>query len=132
MPIKIETDPATGIRSYTATGELTFAEVHETLRTVYEDVNFQPDAHVLWDLREARTNELSPEEVDRLADFVGQYWGTGGKSKAAFVTSRDVDFGMARMYEQMLAIRSTSVVKVFRDLDEARRWLLADAESSGA
>ena len=38
--------------------------------------------------------------------LVGNKWGTGGKNKAALVVSRQVDFGLARIYEQKLESKS--------------------------
>jgi len=131
MPIHTEIDKDTGIRRHTVTGDLTFATLKETLGTLYQSSEFQPDTNVLWDLRDAK-QALTSKEVDRLADYVGGHWGTRGGSKAAIVVSRDVDFGMARMYEQLLAIHSSSVVMVFRELEDATSWLHENAESSGA
>jgi hypothetical protein len=43
----------------------------------------------------------------------------------AFVTGRDPDFGLARMYE-MLSEQPSTEVRVFRDYDEAVAWARSD------
>jgi len=116
-------DSSTGLRIHTATGELTAADFRAALEAVYESPDFEPGKHGLWDLRAAK-GAISSEEIDQLASFVGSRWGHLGARKIALVVSRDLDFGLARMYEQLLEIQSSIAVMVFRDIEEAKGWLL--------
>jgi hypothetical protein len=77
----------------------------------------------MWDLRDADLTAFSTDDIKSVSGLVKQNWGTSSSSRAALVVSRDVDFGLARMYEQLLDNGSTGDVTVFRDYDEAIAWL---------
>ncbi len=49
--------------------------------------------------------------------------GADGPHKLALVLSRDVAFGMARMYQSLTESNEQNHVGVFRDIDEAKAWL---------
>jgi hypothetical protein len=125
MAIKTHIEPDTGLRRHKVQGKFMLVDIRQTLEAIYSRPDFRPDANVLWDLREA-TPDLSAEDVRQLADFVAKNWGPEGKSKAAFVVSSDYQFGMSRMYEMLLKSQSRNALMVFRDIDDAERWLADD------
>ena len=125
MAIKTHIDPDTGLRRHEVQGKFTLVDIRQTLEAIYSHPDFRPDANVLWDLRDG-TPDMSADDVRQLADFVAQNWGPGGKSKAAFVVSSDYQFGMSRMYEMLLKSQSRNALMVFRDIDDAERWLADD------
>ena len=61
-----------------------------------------------------------------MQDFVGEHVVEGCVAEPLLFVdvSRDLDFGLARMYEQLLEIQSSIAVMVFRDIEEAKGWLL--------
>ncbi len=125
MPIITTIDSEKGIRIHTVTGEVTADDFRTALTKVHTSPDSQSTMNGLWDLR-AATGDFSTVDIDRMADFVGSQWGNIGPHKIALVVSRDVDFGLARMYEQLLEMQSTIELMVFRDSEEATRWLIED------
>jgi hypothetical protein len=125
MAIKTHIDPDTGLRRHEVQGKFTLVDIRQTLEAIYSGPDFRPDADVLWDFRDA-TPDFSADDVRQLAEFVAQNWGPEGRSKAAFVVSSDYQFGMSRMYEMLLKSQSKNALMVFRDFDDAERWLADD------
>ena len=122
MPIEVDIEPVTGFRTYTVRGAITADEVRSTLEKVYALKDINPGASALWDLREADI-KIPTEDARHLSDFVGKLIGEGVGGKAALIVPEDFEFGMARMYETILASQSRKRVKVFRDWGEASSWL---------
>jgi hypothetical protein len=125
MAIKTRIDPDTGLRRHEVQGKFMLADIRQTLEAIYSRPDFRPDANVLWDIRDG-TPDFSTDDVRQLAEFVAENWGPGGRSKAAFVVSSDYQFGMSRMYEMLLKSQSRNALMVFRDIDDAERWLADD------
>lgn len=123
MPITVRIDQEAGIRFTELLGDVTPDEVLSSLREVYTRPDFDPDLNVLWDMRNASVELFRFEEVKYIADFTRGHWGTSGTSRAALVVSQDVHYGLARMFEELFKSRSSSKVMVFRDREEALRWL---------
>jgi len=123
MKFTTDIDKGTALRRHKVIGKLSKNKLLESLGKLYTAPDFQPDMDVLWDLREADLSVFSTVDIELVRDFVGARWGTGGSSRAALVVSRDVDFGLSRMFEMLLESHTTSKVQVFRDMDEALEWL---------
>ena len=109
------------LRVHTSRGELVLEELLETLRSLYESPEFRPEQNSLWDVREARLEGLSSDQVKRIGDLVSGHWGKQAAPKSALVASKDLAFGLARMYEARLESRGQ--VRVFREMEEALSWL---------
>ncbi len=75
---------------------------------------------VVWDFRSAILDVRAPE-VREIARFVLDRQPSSPPPKVAFVIARDVDFGLARMFEVFRQHPSTEV-RTFRDYDEAVSW----------
>lgn len=123
MGITVEHQPELRRRIQTVTGKISLEEIRDVLTGVYGDPSFDPDADVLWDLRDADLAGFSSSDIRRIADLVAGSWSRGGGSRAALVVSGILDFGLARMYEMMLDSRTQGAVRVMTDLDEALAWL---------
>jgi hypothetical protein len=128
MPIDTIVDMETGARTHVVTGELTPEVLVAALGEIYQRRDYSPAACSLWDLRGAEIREFSKTEIREVADFVSQNRNAPPGTCAALVVSRSLDYGLARMYEQMLVASSDVRVMVFMDIDEARAWLEGDAE----
>ena len=121
--ISIQTDREKGIRYHVVTGKLSLAEVSSRLGELYEDKDFDPDMHVLWDLRGADVSSFTREDIIQLKDFVKKRWGLKGRSRAAFVVSKELDYGLARMYGILLEFDSSNEVRIFNTPEEAEGWI---------
>ena len=75
---------------------------------------------IVWDLRSARL-DVRGSEVREIADYILKHQPTIPPPKVAFVTARDVDFGLARMFQTIRQHPDTQV-EVFRDYEEAVSW----------
>lgn len=123
MKITTNINKEADLRTHKVTGTLSLNELLAKLDEIYSIPDFEPDMNVLWDLKDADLASFSTDDIHKVRDFVGHKWGTGGTSRAALVVSRDIDFGLSRMYEVSLESITTSKLQVFRDMDKALAWL---------
>jgi len=125
MSSSFTVDPARSLVLSRGWGPLTSADLTQYARLLADDPRFRPDFCQLCDLREVtevRVGASGIREVAALNPF-------GAGARRAVVVGSDVVFGLARMY-QMLTESSPDEVEIFRDLDEALRWLgVADAKA---
>jgi hypothetical protein len=125
MSISTLIKPDTGFRTHTVTGDISLDEVRRTLEDTYAHPDFRPEAGAVWDLTGA-TVDVPTEDVRHLADFVGNLVGKDPPGKVALLVSTDIEVGTARMYESILSGQSSKPIVVFRDIEEAKRWLSED------
>jgi hypothetical protein len=78
-----------------------------------------PDIHELVDLRAVTSFEVTTATIAAAAQSAPRF---SEKSRQAFVAPRDVVYGLMRMYS-ILAEQQRPNLQVFRDMDEARKWL---------
>jgi hypothetical protein len=75
---------------------------------------------VVWDFREARF-DVSASDIREAAQFVSRNQPVQPPARVAWVTPRNVDFGLARMFGVFREDTRTEF-RVFRDYDAAVRW----------
>ena len=129
MPIASRVNSMAGVIEFTATGRLSRSHLEDALAAVYAEREGVLPSSYLWDLREA-TIEWS---TDQVREFV--HWVLGNRpereSRSAIVTSTDLQFGLARMYEALTYELPVNVM-VFREMDAARHWLAEARKSANA
>jgi len=82
----------------------------------------RPHLAMIVDRREAET--LTTDFVVQMIGFFSQRQAAFSGSRTAIVVRDDSGFGMARMTELKSALENpASTIRVFRDYDEAVRWL---------
>ena len=83
------------------------------------------------DLSAVETSDITGERLRELADAFRGQDRTQGQTRIAVLVSRDVVFGLGRMYQ---AYRGEGAVdlEVFRDALQARRWLDLPDDVAGA
>ncbi len=121
MTIAYRPDPDSRIVIATCTGTLTPEDAREASRTVWSRPEWRGRG-ILWDFRGAELG-FRPDDVRAFAQFILENQPPEPPPRIAILTGRDVDFGMARMYEVHRQHPSTGL-RVFRDYDEAIGWLL--------
>jgi hypothetical protein len=119
VPFSLRLDRETGVLIGTCSGALGLDDAKAGALAVWENPDWQGRA-VVWDMREAEI-AARPAEVRRLADFVLGGQPAAAPPRVAFVTDRDADFGMLRMFEVYRSHPATEVC-IFRDFDEAMAW----------
>jgi len=105
----------------TGSGVLTLADLLGHQEKLLADSDFSPDFSQLWDLTHVTQVELTSKDVHRLA----QRSIFSPDSRRAILVSRDLVFGLARMFEIYRDILGENGIRVFRNLDDALEWVLA-------
>ena len=108
--------------THTATGDISVKEITNALAARLQDPDYRPGMRVLWDCRNGNISALSTAEIERLIAFNSQHANARGGGVSAIVVSRDVDYGICRMflaYADSLPWPSS----VFRDFEDAILWL---------
>ena len=85
--------------------------------------SWAPGMGILYDFRELDVSVLSHETTRRSSDITRSLAEKFGPARMACVMSRDVDFGIARMFEAMTAPGTPLEIRAFRSMDEAQAWL---------
>jgi len=127
MPIEMTFDPEKERLHTTASGTLSLAELLAHIDS--EEGSGHLGASELFDARATTTTDLTTTQVRQLVDRMRDHARQGPLGPTALVTRSDVVFGMARMYS-ILSDDFDPRFFVFRDLEDAERWLDAGAPSS--
>ena len=123
MTIERWIDPETGRVTLTATGSIEVRNLQEALREMTEAPEFRPGADIVWDFRKAESQDLSAERLRDLVTFVAGIQDVRGTGyKVAIVVARNVDFGLARMYEAF-SDELPCELRVFMSLEDAQAWM---------
>lgn len=123
MPFSLRMEPESGVVIGTCSGTLRVADAREGAAAFWATPEWS-GRPVLWDFRSAQL-DVRAAEIDALARFVLENQPPAPPPRVAFVTARDVDFGLARMYEVHRQHPATAV-RIFRDYDEALSWARGD------
>ena len=84
-------------------------------------------ALILWDFSEADIGDVPMDHLKELAVAARRKADVRRGGKSALVFSRDVDFGLGRMFETLSEIEKTPVLyNSFRDISKAISWLGVD------
>ncbi len=79
--------------------------------------------NVLFDHRKLDSTQLGSEEIQRLASSSFVFRGLRKNLKMATVVETGLGFGLTRMWEAYVENESPSNHKIFRSLEDAKRWL---------
>jgi hypothetical protein len=119
MTVSIHIEPETGMAIATCSGVLRLSDAQEAAAALWKTPGWMGRSAV-WDFRQAQF-DISSSDTRQIAQFILQNQPATPPSRVAFVTQRDVDFGMARMFE-VFRQDSGTAFRVFRDYDEAICW----------
>ena len=122
MELVIDKHSEKGIVVGIAKGPMRLPDLRESAATFWREVSGS-EARVLWDLREV-TFDLSAADVEQFAEFGKRHSPFAGL-RMAFLVSRDLEFGLLRMFEVFRATERTQTA-VFRVRAEAIHWLAQD------
>lgn len=104
------------------TGPLMLNEIKQATIQLYSDPHFRPDMNILVDLRNGTIKNLSQHDIEAFVAMNVQMGQQRGAGYSAIVTSRDIDFGIARQIQSMLDNTSRRL-NVFRDYQSGVDWL---------
>ena len=129
MDVITEIDYQNKIRKYRVIGSVTYEGLKSYLLEMYDAPDFDNSLYSLWDLSHAEgIDNLTTEEIRVLVLLVGSKWNTSSRVKSALVVSRELEYGLARMYEIQLSAASDNEIRVFKDLEEATRWIVGSKQ----
>ena len=117
MPSHFEIDPTRRVVTVSLSGKLSDTDLVQLYERLRADKALEPDYGVLFDLLESDGSQLTAEGIRTIAQLPLVF--SPESRRAILVCS---DFGMARMYE-MLRAQPDDSLSVFRDAEEARRWV---------
>ena len=118
MPITFDINPSDRIVVMRAAGVLDDHSVNLVRAEIRKHPDLDPSMVQLFDMRSAEQITLSADSVRALA--AGSIFGS--RSRRAFVTGNDFQFGMARMFS-LYSETHAQTVEVFREVDSALLWL---------
>ena len=129
MPIEYRIDHARRLVLAEGHGKVTDEEVFRYQREVWSRADVAGYDELI-DMSGAREIAEGPRE--RMRELAGLSAATdppAGGSRFAIVAPQDLAYGIGRMYQSYRELnpRSTKKVAVFRDREEALRWLSGDA-----
>ena len=106
------------------TGQPTAVELAAEYELIFADERFVEGMHSIWNCSEIDLKRIPISEVRRLPSVLRQFMSRRGSDyKAAIVTSRGSDFQLLRIYLTILKLIGDIHFKVFRNLEEANRWI---------
>ena len=124
MVVKIHVDGVARVRYSVLEGTVDDDGLVDAYAAVLADPDFDPTLNDLVDARGVRRVDVTPAGVRRLADLIQQVDRLALPTKVAVVAPQDVAYETARMYESLrVGQHSPAEHRVFREMDEARRWL---------
>lgn len=104
-------------------GDYTTADLKAGVLEALDDARCPTDAVLMFDLRESTSIKgRSPAEVQDMASFLAGQRDRFSK-RVAMVTSSDVAYGLMRI-GAVYVERGGVTPEVFRDLEEAKTWLV--------
>lgn len=123
MDISTKIDDERNLRLHSIEGCINLGQLKEILAEFYKSPNYDPEMNVLWDLRKADMSKVLSLEVSAFAEMVKQYRGEPNNKAALLVANRNLDFGLTRMFEIFMEGTLHDNIKVFKDYNEAEKWL---------
>lgn len=119
MPVDRRVDLEARVVVLEVDGELSDQDLLGLADALAKTPGLEADFSLLIDLRQADGRSVTSDGVRALA---ARPMVLSPDSRRAVVVPSDLGFGMARMYE-MLRTQRGGATRVFRDFDEARRWV---------
>jgi hypothetical protein len=120
MQFTVRYEPETDLVVATCSGTLKMYDARLGVTVLWDNPEWSGKP-VLWDLRSAHL-DVRGSEVGEIAKYILAHQPAIPPPRVAFVTERDVDYGLVRMFQVFRRHPSTQV-EVFRDYDEAISWV---------
>jgi len=124
MPVEIVVEHESGVAVATCSGVFGLEEARAGVSKLWCTEGW-PGRAVVWAYLEAQF-DLSADDIRELAQFVKKNQPVPPE-RVAFVTRREIDFGLARMFGAYRDEPGTAF-EVFREIDDAIRWARGQRE----
>jgi len=120
---KIETvvDFQNDLSVFTVNGELIADEIVERVEEFYTK---HPTKLVLWIMDNVNLSAITNTGIERIIRTTKKHTGKRKEGKTAIVGSKDVEYGLARVYEAYTGFENLPYeYKVFKEVNKAKEWL---------
>ncbi len=104
-------------------GEATVEGIAEMISGVVSHEKWEHGGALLVDHSELNAGPLTLAQIRSLADMAAEAGDRVGPARIAHAVSRDLEFGLVRMWESFVSLQWEARLKVFRSRDEAIAWL---------
>ena len=104
------------------TGKLTAVEILKAFDVAVYHKNYQPGMGRLWDFTDADLSDFTSGIISEMAQYSLKFPEGINDVKVAFVVSRTVEYGLARMFEAFSNKANTKIM-VYYDMNNAVKWL---------
>ena len=122
MPIDLLLNDLKSIRTHVCSGIITPSDILQVLHKIYSNKSFTHAQHAIWDFRNCVAH-ISGDEMQKIINYVQGFRKGPGGGKVALVVSGDLEYGLARMYDLLSEYQIDRELMVFKDYDEALRWI---------
>ena len=123
MEISFQVAPDKSFATVTITGKFDLDAFKDFYKQMVAHPDFSPGMNVIWDTRQADIFKISQEEMRTVSGHIAQLTKDRGAGRGALVVSDDISFGVSRMGEMMTEKFVTVTVRVFRDIENAEKWI---------
>ena len=114
-------DSQNDLSVFTVNGDLTADEVIERVEEYYTR---HPTKLVLWIMGDVDLSAMTSEGIERIIQIAKKNTGKRKEGKTAIVGSKDIEYGLGRMYEAYTGLENLPYeYKIFKDANEAKEWL---------
>jgi hypothetical protein len=121
MPVDFKIDTERRLIVATVFDEISDTDIIEALHSSVNDPDFEPGFNVLSDHTQV-TRAITTEQVKLMVDHMELLSDRLAGARLAVVTNSPASYGMMRMLS-VYAERVPMELQIFRDADEANRWL---------
>jgi hypothetical protein len=104
------------------TGSLNKQVILEAFDQAVSDARYRKGMGRLWDFRNADLSAVDSEAVTEMAQYPLKFPPGINDVKVAFVTGKDLEYGLSRMFE--MSSRAKTPIRVFREIAEAEAWMM--------
>lgn len=130
MPVEYRLEPGANLVMLTFKGKVSYDDVAAAFLDRVRQPDYRPGMNILADGRQASFDISTQDMVRLVALFEQRRQERGVGFRFALASGEDLTFGLGRMFEAHAA-RLPEQIRVFRDLEEARRWVMGGAEPAG-
>ena len=123
MKHRIDVDPQGTTFTVTTGGEGNVEGIIAFLDAIVAHPQWRPGLNILLDHRRLDIARITVEVIDRVSGYFQEIAPELGDGRIALVMHKDIDFGIARAWELVTRPYVDMAIGVFRQVDEACRWL---------
>jgi hypothetical protein len=103
-------------------GRLSKEEILRAFDSTVSDERYKKGMGRIWDFRNADLSSFDSQTIAEMGKYSLRFPPGINDVKVAFVTSRNLEYGLSRMFE--LSSTAMTPIRVFRALDEAEKWMM--------